>query len=169
MFPGRRINPDRSRDNRSDGNFISVSGDCDQMCACNPIDWNPNISRSLILPLSCNFSLKALRISAIMLNILWRSYNWLLNAHFVFFLPSRHHSPDSFSGGGVSGEPGQHPRHLIPAEPSFPANSTHGANGSKRGHLEASGLGSLCTQQGRPYTHTQTHTLVHIRVTIRPD
>ncbi|CAG06159.1 unnamed protein product [Tetraodon nigroviridis] len=72
-------------------------------------------------------------------------------------LCNRHHSTDSFSGGGVSREPGQHPRRLIPAEPSFPANSADGANGSKRRHLETSGLGCLCAQQGWPYTHTQAY------------
>lgn len=66
----------------------------------------------------------------------------------VFSLPSRHHSADCVGGGGVGGKPGQHLCHLGPAEPAFPSDPTHGANGPKRGHLEAAGLCGLCTQQG---------------------
>lgn len=81
-------------------------------------------------------------------------------------LLSRHNSSDSVSGGGVRGQSGQHLCHFGPAEPAFPADLTHGANGPKRGHLEAAGLCGLRTQQGRwegnhrLSANTLTHTLL---------
>lgn len=62
--------------------------------------------------------------------------------------PCRHHSADSVGGGGVGRQPGEHLRHVGPAEPPFPANSAHGADGPERRHLEASRLCGLRTQQG---------------------
>lgn len=64
-------------------------------------------------------------------------------------MPSRHHSVDSVGSSGVGRQSGQHLRHLGLAEPSFPADPTHGANGPQRRHLEAAGLCGLRTQQGR--------------------
>lgn len=66
----------------------------------------------------------------------------------VSSLTCRHHSAYSVSGGGVSGQPRQHLCHLGPAEPALPADSTHGANGPKRRHLEAAGFCGLRSQQG---------------------
>lgn len=62
--------------------------------------------------------------------------------------PSRHHSADSVGGGGVGRKPGEHLRHVGPAEPPFPADSAHGADGPEGRHLEAARLCGLRTQQG---------------------
>lgn len=67
-------------------------------------------------------------------------------------LTCRHHSAYSVRGGGVSRQPGQHLRHLGPAEPALPADPTHGANGPKRRNLEAAGLCGLRAQQGEQWS-----------------
>lgn len=95
------------------------------------------------------------QLSAKLMNCLFRNihiYDFCLSCDeqicVCFPLTCRHHSTDSISGGGVSGQSGQHLRHLGPTEPALPADPTHGANGPKRRHLEASGLCGLRSQQG---------------------